>query len=154
MVHTPYPKLIQDHNKSRVQLLEEFKNTPNAVLFATKSFWEGVDVKGNQLLQVIIYKLPFETPSDLIYSSKTQKIDQKYGKGKHWMKFTIPDACLKLKQGVGRLIRSTTDIGVIAILDARINYQNYGRIVINTLPNAYRTQKLDKVEMFYKKWNR
>lgn len=152
VVDTPYPKLIQDNGISRVQLLEDFKNTPNAILFATKSFWEGVDVKGAQLSMVIIHKLPFENPSDLVYSSKIEKIDAKLGKGKHWSKFTIPDACLKLKQGIGRLIRSQTDTGVIAILDARINYQSYGKIVLKSLPNAYRTQKLEKVEQAFKKW--
>lgn len=152
-VDAPYPKLIQDNGISRVQLLEEFKNTPNAVLFATKSFWEGVDVKGEKLSMVIIHKLPFENPSDLVYSSKIEKIDKKLGKGKHWSKFTIPDACLKLKQGVGRLIRSQTDTGVIAILDARINYQGYGKIVLRSLPNAYRTQKLEKVKLAFKRWN-
>lgn len=149
-VEIPYPKLIQDNGISRVQLLEEFKNTPNAVLFATKSFWEGVDVKGEQLSMVIIHKLPFDNPSDLIYSSKIEKIDKELGKGKSWMTLTIPSMCLGLKQGVGRLIRSKTDKGVIAILDARINYHNYKKIVLNTLPPAYRTQKLEKVEVFFK----
>lgn len=154
IVNTPYPKLIQSSGVSRITLLETFKNTANAVLFATRSFWEGVDIKGDGLLQVIIPKLPFEIPSDIVYSSKIAKIDEKLGKGKHWTKYTIPDMCLKLKQGVGRLIRSTTDVGAISILDARINYQNYGKAVINTLPSAYRTQKLDIVEKFYKRWNR
>jgi hypothetical protein len=85
--------------------LAEFKETPNAVLFGTKSFWEGIDVKGNDLVLVIIHKIPFETPSDLVYQSKIERIDKKLGKGKHWGRYTIPDACLRLKQGVGRLIR-------------------------------------------------
>lgn len=150
-VDIPYAKLIQRNGVSRVNLLEDFKKTDNAVLFATKSFWEGVDVKGEKLSMVIVYKLPFESPSNLIYTSKTEKIDKRFGKGSHWSKLTIPDMCLKLKQGVGRLIRSKTDIGVIAILDARINHQNYGQQVINSLPDTYRTQKLEKVKAFFER---
>ncbi len=150
-VTVPYPKLIQTQDNSRTTLLEEFKNTPNAVLFATKSFWEGVDVRGEQLSQVIIHKLPFSNPSDIIYASKTEKIDNKFGKGAHWKKYTIPEACLNLKQGIGRLIRSKTDKGVISILDSRINYQNYGKTVLNSLPLAYRTQKLENVKKFFEK---
>ena len=153
MVTIPYPKFIQNSDITRVQTLEDFRNTPNAVLFATKSFWEGVDIKGDQLSIVIIHKIPFENPSDLVYSSKIEQIDKRLGKGKSWSRFTIPDACLKLKQGAGRLIRSQEDKGVIALLDARINYQNYGKIILDSLPPAYRTQKLEKVKSFFEKWN-
>jgi len=149
-VDTGYPQLIQAERISRAYLLKEFKKTPHAVLFATRSFWEGIDIQGDDLLLVIIYKIPFENPSDLLYSSKIERIDEELGKGKHWTKYTIPDACLKLKQGVGRLIRSKTDFGVIALLDARVNFRNYGKTVVNTLPPAYRTQKLENVERFYR----
>ena len=153
-VDIPYPKLMQSNGISRAKLLEDFKATPNAVLFATKSFWEGIDVRGDQLLQVIVDKLPFENPSDLVYASKIERIDSHLGQGKSWSKYTVPDMCLKLKQGIGRLIRSKTDIGVISIMDARINYKGYGKTVIKSLPPAYRTQQLEKVKTFYKKWDR
>jgi ATP-dependent DNA helicase DinG len=143
--------LVQSEGISRAELLKQFKKTPHAILFATKSFWEGIDVKGEALVLVIIHKLPFENPADLIYTSKIERIEERLGKGKHWTRYTIPDACLKLKQGVGRLIRSKTDIGVIALLDARVNYQSYGKAFLSALPQAaYRTQKLEKVKRFYK----
>ena len=150
-VDIDYPKLVQREGISRAHLLEEFKETPNAVLFATRSFWEGIDIQGDGLRLVIIHKIPFENPRDLLYSSKTKRIDEELGKGKHWMTYTIPDACLKLKQGVGRLIRSKTDFGVIALLDARVNFRSYGKTVMNTLPPAYKTQKLENVKDFYSK---
>lgn len=152
-VRTKYPKLIQNSGVTRVQLLEEFKNTPGAVLFATKTFWEGVDIKGDKLRLVIIHKIPFENPYDLVFSSKCEKIDNKYGKGQSFIRLSIPDACIKLKQGVGRLIRSTTDTGVIALLDARVNYKSYGSIIVESLPPAYRTQKMEKVKSFFDKIN-
>ena len=152
-VETKYPKLVQEYGVSRAILLEKFRETPNAVLFATRSFWEGIDVKGDDLVLVVIHKLPFETPSDLVYSSKTEKIDKELGQGKSWFNYTLPDTCLKLKQGVGRLIRSKTDKGVIAILDSRISYKGYGKVVVKSLPPSYITQKLEKVKNFYAKIN-
>lgn len=149
-VETPYPKLVQTAGTSRLQLLKQFKASGNAVLFATKSFWEGVDVQGDGLRLVIVHKIPFENPSDLVFSARCKLIDEQHGKGKHWSKYTIPLACLSLKQGVGRLIRSKTDTGVIALLDPRINYKGYGKSIIKVMPPAHRTQKLENVERFYK----
>lgn len=152
-IDIPYPKLIQDRGVSRANLLDKFKETPNAVLFGTRSFWEGIDVKGDKLVLVVIHKIPFDTPTDLVYSSKVERIDEEHGKGKHWMMYTIPCACLKLKQGAGRLIRSKADIGVIALLDARVNFRNYKKAVLNSLPPAYRTQRLEDVKRFYESKN-
>lgn len=153
-VTTDHPKFMQgEEGQTRAQLLDKFKETPNAILFGTKSFWEGVDIKGEKLSLVIIHKIPFENPKDLVFSSKCEKIDEKYGRGKSFIKYAIPDACLKLKQGAGRLIRSTTDTGVIALLDARVNYASYGERIITSLPPAYRTQKLEKVEKFFERIN-
>lgn len=151
MVKTDHPKFIQTYDQPKQALLEEFKNTPNSILFATKSFWEGVDIKGDTLSLVIIDKIPFENPKDIVFSSKCAKIDEKYGMRKSFMKLYLPDACIKLKQGVGRLIRSTTDKGVIALLDPRVNYKSYGQIIISCLPDAYRTQQLENVAKFFKK---
>ncbi len=154
MIHTEYPKFIQSQDgMTRAQLLEQFKNTPNAVLFATKSFWEGVDIVGEQLSLVVIWKIPFETPSDIVFSSKCNRMDEKAGKKVSFFRLSIPDACLKLKQGTGRLIRSVTDTGVIALMDNRINFANYRGVIIESLPPAYRTQKLEKVEKFFERVN-
>ena len=153
IVKTEHPKLIQSKDISRQALLEEFKNTPNAVLFATKTFWEGVDIKGDKLSLVIIDKIPFENPSDIVFSAKCEKIDEKYGARKSFIKLFVPDACIKLKQGAGRLIRSQEDRGVIALLDARVNTKPYGNMVIESLPPAYRTQQLGKVANFFEKIN-
>lgn len=152
LIHSDYPKLIQgEDGMNRPQLLEKFKNTPNAILFATKSFWEGVDVQGDQLSLVVIWKIPFENPKDLIFSSKCDRINEKAGKSVAFFKYAIPDACLKLKQGVGRLIRSATDTGVIALMDSRVNYAQYKDMIIGALPPSYRTQQLIKVKNFYNK---
>lgn len=152
-VQTPHPKFIQSNDVPRSQLLEDWKNTPNAVLFATKSFWEGVDIKGDKLSLVIIDKIPFENPKNLVFGAKCERIDAKFGRGKSFIKLFVPDACIKLKQGVGRLIRSSSDRGVIALLDARVNYKPYGNMIIESLPPAYRTQQLPKVEKFFEKIN-
>ncbi len=119
-------------------------------MFATKSFWEGVDVKGDELSMVVIHKIPFGNPSELLYSSKVEMLDRKHGKGSGWSMFSVPEACLQLKQGAGRLIRSKTDKGVIALLDARVGYKNYGKKVVSAFPpSAPRTRQLDKVKAFF-----
>jgi len=148
---TKYPKLVQSKGVSRKKLLDDFEETENAVLFGTRSFWEGVDIKDNGLVLVVIHKVPFGNPSDLVYTSKAERIEKRYGKGSHWNRYTIPDACLKIKQGVGRLIRSKTDYGVIAILDERLNYRSYKTQVLASLPPAPRTQKLENVKEFFEK---
>lgn len=155
VVRTDHPKIKQGQDgMTRQAVLELWKNTPNAVLFATKSFWEGVDIVGDKLSLVVIWKIPFENPRDLVFSSKCEKIDAKYGRrGISFIKYAIPDACIRLKQGAGRLIRSVNDKGVIALMDARVNYANYKDMVIDALPPAYRTQQLHKVENFFSRIN-
>jgi ATP-dependent DNA helicase DinG len=151
-VRIPYPKLIQEGTRGRRELLEEFKNTPNAVLFATKSFWEGVDVQGESLSLVVIDKLPFGNPFDLMYKSKQDRVEKTLGRGSGFSKFAVPEACISFKQGVGRLIRSTSDRGVIAIMDARVGYKNYGAAFVRSLPEkAPRTRKLENVIDFFNK---
>jgi len=154
-IKTQYPKIKQGQNgMTRSQILEQFKNTPNAVLFATKSFWEGVDIVGEKLSLVVIWKIPFENPRDLVFSSKCEKIDKKAGRGVSFIRYAVPDACLKLKQGSGRLIRSSKDFGVIALLDPRINHASYKNMIIESLPPSYRTQQLEKVKSFFEKINK
>lgn len=150
-----YPKIKQGQDgMTRAQVLQLWKDTPNAVLFATKSFWEGVDIVGKQLSLVIIWKIPFENPRDLVFSSKCEKLDKKLDRrGISFVKLAVPDACIKLKQGAGRLIRSIDDTGVIALMDARVNYARYKDMVINSLPPAYRTQQLPKVAKFFERVN-
>src|SRR5205814_4470266 len=104
----PYPCMMQGKGgKSR--LLEEFKMTPNAVLFATSSFWQGVDVKGEALSAVIIDKLPFQVPTDPLVAARTAHIQ--HAGGNPFAQYQVPNAILRLKQGLGRLLRSTTDRG-------------------------------------------
>lgn len=150
-INIPYPKFMQTTESNKSQLLTDWRNSNNGVLFATKSFWEGVDIRGEQLSLVIIHKIPFGNPYNLIYSSKCAKIDEKAGKKISFIVYSIPDACIKLKQGVGRLIRSKSDKGVIALLDSRINHAAYKGAIIDAMPPTYLTQKLEKVERFFEK---
>src|SRR5213076_44004 len=112
-----FPMLLQG-DAPKTALLEEFRLTPNAVLFATSSFWQGVDVQGEQLSCVIIDKLPFAVPTDPIVAARSRFIEENGGKS--FFDYSVPQAVISLKQGIGRLIRSKTDRGVIAILDPRL----------------------------------
>jgi ATP-dependent DNA helicase DinG len=137
-----YPCFVQG-SMSKAGLLERFRRTKNAVLFATSSFWQGVDVQGEQLSCVIIDKLPFAVPSDPIVAARTKFIDENGGKS--FFDYSVPNAVITLKQGVGRLIRSKTDKGVIALLDTRLRTKSYGRDFINSLPKARITAELKDV---------
>ena len=141
-----FPCFVQG-SMSKAGLLEKFRQTPNAVLFATSSFWQGVDVRGDQLLCVIIDKLPFAVPSDPIVAARTKFIDENGGKS--FFDYSVPNAIISLKQGIGRLIRSSTDKGVIAILDSRLRTKGYGRDFLNSLPKARITAELKDVENMF-----
>jgi ATP-dependent DNA helicase DinG len=138
-----YPCFIQG-SMSKEGLLERFRETPNAVLFATSSFWQGVDVRGDQLSCVIIDKLPFAVPSDPVVAARTKFIDDNGGKS--FFDYSVPQAIISLKQGIGRLIRSKTDKGVIAILDSRLRTKSYGRDFLNSLPKARIVSELGAIE--------
>lgn len=142
-----YPVLLQGTGP-RNALLEEFRNTPHAVLFATASFWQGVDVQGEQLSCVIIDKLPFAVPSDPVVAARSQAI--KAEGGEPFREYQIPQAAIALKQGFGRLIRSRTDHGVLALLDNRITSQRYGQIFFDSLPDYAFTTNFDDVEEFFR----
>jgi ATP-dependent DNA helicase DinG len=131
----------------RSALLEEFKNTPNCVLFATSSFWQGVDVPGEQLSCVIIDKLPFAVPSDPVVDARIRRIRE--DGGEPFYEYQIPQAAIALKQGFGRLIRSRADRGVLAILDNRITKQRYGQVFFDSLPDYGFTTSLSDVETFF-----
>ena len=141
-----FPMLLQgDAPKSA--LLEEFRLTPNCVLFATSSFWQGVDVQGEQLSCVIIDRLPFAVPSDPVVAARVKAIDAEGGNA--FFQYQVPAAVITLKQGFGRLIRSLHDRGLLALLDNRILKKQYGRVFVESLPNYRRTTDLEQVEKFF-----
>ena len=141
-----YPMLLQgDAPKSA--LLEEFRLTPHCVLFATSSFWQGVDVQGEQLSCVIIDRLPFAVPSDPVVAARVKAIDAEGGNA--FFQYQVPAAVITLKQGFGRLIRSLHDRGLLTLLDNRILKKQYGRVFIESLPNYRKTTELSVVEEFF-----
>jgi ATP-dependent DNA helicase DinG len=143
-----YPLFLQG-SAPRSALLEKFKNTEGAVLFATSSFWQGVDVRGDQLSCVIVDKLPFAVPSDPIVAARV-KVLQEDGRNP-FAEYQVPEAVLALKQGFGRLIRSRTDRGVLSILDNRIQRMQYGKIFMESLPAYSTTRDIAAVERFMRK---
>ena len=118
----------------RFRLLEHFKNDVDSVLFATDSFWEGVDVPGESLSHVIIVKLPFGVPSDPVFAAKSEAIEKRGGNP--FMELSVPDAVMHFRQGYGRLMRRSTDRGVVTVLDNRIIKKQYGRIFTESLPKS------------------
>jgi ATP-dependent DNA helicase DinG len=137
-----YPCLLQG-TASKAGLLEKFRATPHAVLFATASFWQGVDVRGEQLSCVIIDKLPFAVPSDPVVAARQRYIDEQGGSS--FYEYSVPQAIISLKQGLGRLIRSTTDRGVLAVLDPRLRTKAYGRMFLESLPPCRITSDIEGV---------
>jgi ATP-dependent DNA helicase DinG len=140
-----FPLLLQG-TAPRSVLLDRFRTTPHAVLFATASFWQGVDVPGAQLSCVIVDRLPFAVPSDPVVAARVRAL-QEDGRNP-FAEYQVPEAVLALKQGFGRLIRSKTDRGVLAILDNRIQRMQYGKIFIESLPAYTTTQDLAEVARF------
>jgi ATP-dependent DNA helicase DinG len=142
----PYPCMIQGKGGGKSRLLEEFKMTRNAVLFATASFWQGVDVKGEALSAVIIDKLPFQVPSDPLVAARTAHIQSEGGNA--FSEYQVPNAILRLKQGFGRLIRSANDRGILAVLDNRISTKSYGRLFMESLPDYEVTNSIEDLVEF------
>ena len=141
-----FPMLLQG-DAPKTALLEEFRLTPNAVLFATSSFWQGVDVQGEQLSCVIIDRLPFAVPSDPVVAARVKAIDAEGGNA--FFQYQVPAAVITLKQGFGRLIRSLHDRGLLALLDNRILKKQYGRVFVESLPSYRRTTDIRQVEEFF-----
>lgn len=139
--------ILRQGDAPKSALLEEFRLTPNAVLFATSSFWQGVDVQGEQLSCVIIDRLPFAVPSDPIVAARVKAIDADGGNA--FFQYQVPSAVITLKQGFGRLIRSLHDRGLLVLLDNRILKKQYGRVFIESLPNYKKTTDLRVVEEFF-----
>ena len=142
----PYPLLVQGE-APRALLLDRFRRTPNAVLFATSSFWQGVDVAGEALSCVVIDKLPFASPGDPIVQARIEAIAQAGGDA--FGSYQVPLAILTLLQGLGRLLRHRNDRGVLAILDPRIRTMGYGRRFLQALPPAPITSDLGEIERFF-----
>ena len=139
--------MLRQGDAPKTALLEEFRLTPNAVLFATSSFWQGVDVQGEQLSCVIIDRLPFAVPSDPVVAARVKAIDADGGNA--FFQYQVPSAVITLKQGFGRLIRSLTDRGLLVLLDNRILKKQYGRVFIDSLPNYRKTTEMRIVEEFF-----
>ena len=143
----PYPVLVQG-TASRHALLEQFKESTDSVLLAVASFWEGIDVAGESLSCVIVDKLPFEVPSDPVIKARMDAITEQGGKP--FFEFQVPRAVLSLRQGVGRLMRSAQDRGLIAIMDVRLFTKGYGRIFRASLPPSPVTREIHTIEEFFK----
>ncbi len=141
-----YPVLVQG-TASRHSLLDQFRETNDSVLLAVASFWEGVDVSGDSLSCVLIDKLPFEVPSDPVIQARMKAIEA--DGGKPFFQFQIPRAILTLRQGVGRLMRSTGDRGVIGVLDIRLYSKGYGRMFRSSLPPSPVVRTLEEVKEFF-----
>jgi ATP-dependent DNA helicase DinG len=139
--------MLKQGDAPKSALLQEFKLTPNAVLFATSSFWQGVDVQGEQLSCVIIDRLPFAVPSDPVVAARVKAIDADGGNA--FFQYQVPAAVITLKQGFGRLIRSLHDRGLLVLLDNRILKKQYGRVFIESLPKYKRTTDMKVVEEFF-----
>ncbi|MDN3519653.1 ATP-dependent DNA helicase [Aquisalimonas lutea] len=144
--HLPYPVLVQG-DASQNQLLERFRQEGNAVLLGTGSFWEGVDVKGAALSAVLIDRLPFAAPTDPVTEARIDFLRRH--QGNPFRDFQLPQAVIALRQGVGRLIRDSTDYGVLMIGDPRLTGRSYGRQFLDSLPRMGRTRDINVVRAFF-----
>ena len=127
-------RCLRQGEMNRHKLLKTFSADPSSILFATDSFWEGVDVPGRSLEQVIIARLPFRVPSEPVLEARAEAIER--AGGDPFMQYTVPQAVIRFKQGFGRLIRNRTDRGVVLILDNRVIKRGYGRMFLNSLPDV------------------
>jgi ATP-dependent DNA helicase DinG len=144
---TDLPLLVQGERPKHV-LLSRFRSSGSAVLVATMSFWEGVDVPGWALRLVVLDKIPFAPPNDPVVAARCARIDKEGGSG--FAQYSVPTAAMTLKQGFGRLIRSQRDAGIVAILDSRIARRGYGRMLLASLPPALRVRDLSQLETFWR----
>jgi ATP-dependent DNA helicase DinG len=130
---------LRQGEDDRSRLLERFKTDTASVLFATSSFWEGIDTPGDALRVVIICKLPFMVPTDPVIAARMEAVEQRGGN--QFMEYMLPEAVIKFRQGFGRLMRRGTDSGVVAVLDSRIVKKAYGKIFVHSLPETSRSVK-------------
>lgn len=142
----PWP-VFKQGEAERTALLERFRRETDSVLFATQSFWEGVDVPGESLSLVVIDKLPFQSPADPLVRARSRAIEERGGNS--FRDYSLPMAVLSLKQGFGRLVRQRTDIGIVALLDRRLVDKPYGQVFLTSLPPAFRTRDPEKVRQWW-----
>jgi ATP-dependent DNA helicase DinG len=142
----PFPVFIQGQG-AKAGLLERFRRTEGAVLFATSSFWQGVDVQGEALSCVIISKLPFAVPTDPVIAARQRSIDDQGGNS--FYEYSVPQAAIILKQGLGRLIRSTSDRGVLSILDPRLKTKSYGKVFFKSIPPCQVTSRIEEAAAIF-----
>jgi ATP-dependent DNA helicase DinG len=124
--------LLKQGDDDRARLLALFKEDTSSVLFATDSFWEGIDVPGDSLSQVIIVKLPFAVPSDPVFAARSEALEA--AGHNSFMELSVPDAVIKFRQGFGRLLRHSSDRGAIVVLDRRLSEKRYGKIFLDSIP--------------------
>ncbi|BCL74580.1 helicase [Jeongeupia sp. HS-3] len=141
-----WPVLLQGQG-SRTELLDRFRASPNAILVASQTFWEGIDVRGEQLSLVVIDKLPFSPPDDPVLSARVEQL-AKQGRNA-FIDYQLPHAAITLKQGAGRLIRDETDTGILMIADNRLVDKPYGKVLWKSLPPMFRTRELETVQRFF-----
>jgi ATP-dependent DNA helicase DinG len=144
-------KVMVQGEQPRARLLREFIDDTHSVLFATRSFWQGIDVPGEALSLLIIDKLPFASPDDPVFAARAIAIDARHGKGASFAALSLPQMALELRQGCGRLIRRSSDRGVIALLDGRIQVKGYGSYILKSLPPAPRVDTVEAVAHFFAK---
>jgi ATP-dependent DNA helicase DinG len=127
-------RIMKQGDDDNAKLLEAFKKENESVLFATDSFWQGVDIPGESLSQVIIVKLPFTVPNDPVFVARAEAIEKRGGSS--FMELSVPEAVIKFRQGIGRLIRRSDDKGVVVVLDRRIYEKRYGTIFTASMPEC------------------
>jgi ATP-dependent DNA helicase DinG len=145
--------LTQDDSYNSERVLNRFKNAKKAALFGTDSFWEGIDLPGEQLELLVLFKLPFTVPDRPWFKANLKRIEEN-GQSS-FAKLSLPDAVVKFKQGFGRLIRTATDRGCIVALDSRIENKSFGRVFLNSVRGTkYRCRSAAEIVEIIRKWHR
>jgi ATP-dependent DNA helicase DinG len=142
-------RLLVQGTRPKAALTQAFRADGNAVLLATQSFWEGVDVPGRALRLVVLEKIPFSVPTDPVMVARSRELEA--AGESPFMKLSVPAAAIALKQGFGRLIRTQRDVGIVALLDERVHRRGYGKLILGALPPAQRTNELEDVRGFWKR---
>jgi ATP-dependent DNA helicase DinG len=127
-------RVLKQGDDDRNRLLASFLKDESSCLFATDSFWEGVDAPGDTLRLVILCRLPFKSPSDPVFEARSEALESRGGNA--FMELSLPEAVMKFKQGFGRLMRRSSDHGVVVVLDGRLLRKNYGKAFLNALPET------------------